>query len=101
MNQSVFDRRNAESTSAIARLLALSLTLVASVASASPQIFTVTNTADYGSRESEAGDSRRERQFRARHDPVQHPQRRQRMQRSDPCVHDQARAACLTTSRVR
>jgi len=48
MNQSAVNRHNAEPTSTIVRLLALSLALVASVASAVPQVFTVTNTADTG-----------------------------------------------------
>ncbi len=48
MNLSAVNRQKTRPTSAIVRLLALSFALVASVASAVPLIFTVTNTADSG-----------------------------------------------------
>lgn len=48
MNHSAICRKNGAPASAIARSLALLLTLVASVAIASPQTFTVTNTAQTG-----------------------------------------------------
>jgi parallel beta-helix repeat protein len=48
MNASAARNRNADMRSGIVRSLGLSVTLVASVASAGPLIFTVTNTADTG-----------------------------------------------------
>jgi hypothetical protein len=48
MNESAVNRHSAEPTSAIVGLLALAFAFVASVASAVPLTFTVTNTADSG-----------------------------------------------------
>jgi len=48
MKRSVVSHHNVESTRVLVKLLALSLVLFSSAASAVPQIFTVTNTADAG-----------------------------------------------------